>query len=570
MISLIEGLSRTDDCAGVRPDQLSRDARLRPAGGPALDARPAAREDLQTVDNRVTCALEQAGSMPCMSFSGPISEPPAGRAWEPPQEPSGRRRLPVSRRTVLGGAAAGGAGIAALRILVYPEVDQLLHRTRATAGGRGDWISPLASTKARVAHLLRRATFGASLEEVERAASDGYAKTVDRLLETKPAQPPALAPTDAVMQDRRLNLGQLQQWWVDHMLSTSTPFAERMTLFWHGHFTSDYRKVGLQTPFIYWQNLTWRDMALTDLRSMLMKVTTDPAMLRYLDLSTSTGQAPNENYARELLELFTMGVGHYGEDDVRAAARALAGWTEPRPSRAVDVVVDAKNNVARRFNVYDQPASGAFVPNRAYKGGQLTFLGKKDAYDTQKVIDRILAQDATAELIARRVAAHFVSARTDDAYVKRLAATFRSSRYDVRSLMRAVFTSPEFVADQSYRALVKSPVEFMVHTLKAVGAAGQAKLVVQSSAGMGQVLFDPPDVAGWPNNDAWISSNNVVARVNFVTAALGQLPRLPSGSLAPAHLDTVLSPQTASLLNAAGDDHTRWFLALASPEFQLK
>src|SRR5436190_8471007 len=121
MISLIEELSGTDDCAGVRPNQLSRDSRTRPAGGPAIDAPPAARADLQTVDNAVTSAPGRAGSMPSMSFSGPISEPPAGRAWEPPQEPSSRRRLPVSRRTVLGGAVAGGAGVAALRILVYPE-----------------------------------------------------------------------------------------------------------------------------------------------------------------------------------------------------------------------------------------------------------------------------------------------------------------------------------------------------------------------------------------------------------------------------------------------------------------
>jgi uncharacterized protein (DUF1800 family) len=493
--------------------------------------------------------------MAVMSIAGSLDEP---------SQPAARPRLPVSRRTVLGAAVAGGAGIAALRVLVYPEVEQLLHQTRVTAGGRDDWISPLGSEKARVAHLLRRATFGATLEELERAASDGYSRTIDRLLETKPAAPPALPGADS-----RLNLGQLQQWWVDHILSTPTPFAERMTLFWHGHFTSDYRKVGLQTPFIYWQNLTWRDMALTDLRSMLMHVTTDPAMLRYLDLGTSTGQAPNENYARELLELFTMGVGHYGEDDVRAAARALAGWTEPRPNRQVDVTVDAQNKVTRPYGVYDQPATGAFVARRAYQGGQLTFLGRRDTYDTRKVIDQILAQSATAEFIARKVAAHFVSPKVDDGYVRRLAGTFRSSRHDVRTLMHAVFTSPEFVADQSYRVLVKSPTEFMVHALKALGAASLSRLAVQSAPSLGQVLFDPPDVGGWPNNDAWISSSAVVARVNFVSAVLRQLPAVPAGSQAPAHLDTVLSPQTASLLNVAADDHARWFLALASPEFQL-
>jgi uncharacterized protein (DUF1800 family) len=154
--------------------------------------------------------------------------------------------------------------------------------------------------------------------------------------------------------------------------------------------------------------------------------------------------------------------------------------------------------------------------------------------------------------------------------VRRLAATFRSSRYDVKALMHAVFTSPEFTADGSYRALVKSPTEFMVHVLKALDARSLSRLAVQSAAGLGQVLFDPPDVGGWPNNEAWISSTAMVARVNFVSAALGQLRQVPAGSRAAAHLDTVLSPQTAGQLNAAADDHARWFLALASPEFQLK
>jgi uncharacterized protein (DUF1800 family) len=236
----------------------------------------------------------------------------------------------------------------------------------------------------------------------------------------------------------------------------------------------------------------------------------------------------------------------------------------------VDVVVDPKNNVVRRAAVYDQPATGAFAPNRAYKGGPIKFLGTTDTYDTGKVIDRILAQGATANFIARKVVQHFVSARPDDAYVRRLGDAFRASRYDVKTLMRDVFMSPEFAADQSYRALVKSPVEFMVHTLKALKAPQLSKLVVAGGSNMGQVLFDPPDVAGWPNNDAWISSNTIIARINFVTGALAQLKTPPAGTDSPRHIDTVLSPQTAGLLNRAGDDHARWLIALASPEFQLK
>src|SRR5207248_4858323 len=154
---------------------------------------------------------------------------------------------------------------------------------------------------ARVMHLLRRATFGYTPAQLESALSDGFTKTVDRLIETKPAEPPALDA--ATTPGGRFAVSRLQQWWVDHMLATPTPFAERMTLFCHGHFTSDYRKAADNT-FMYWQNLTWRRMAMTDLRSMLIKVTTDPAMLRYLDLATSLATSPNENYSRELMELF--------------------------------------------------------------------------------------------------------------------------------------------------------------------------------------------------------------------------------------------------------------------------
>src|SRR5256884_131912 len=149
-----------------------------------------------------------------------------------------------------------------------------------------------------------------------------------------------------------------------------------MTLYWHWHISSNYRKAAYNT-FIYCQNLTCRRMSMTDLPAMLVAVTTDPAMLRYLDLASSTGQNPNENYARELMELFALGVGNYSEDDVRAAAKALAGWAEPRPERVADVPVDAKNGVTRKYPVYGAQASAEFVPRRSYRGGPLTFLGKR-------------------------------------------------------------------------------------------------------------------------------------------------------------------------------------------------
>src|SRR5690348_5825770 len=332
----------------------------------------------------------------------------------------------------------------------------------------GGWISPLHAESARVAQLLRRTTFGYTPGQLEAAVGDGFAKTVDRLVESKPEEPPAF--TAASTPGGRFPIVQLQQWWIDHILSTPTPFAERMTLFWHGHFTSDYRKVADNT-FVYWQNLTWRRMALTDLRSMLMQVTTDPAMLRYLDLATSTGQSPNENYSRELMELFTIGAGNYTENDVRESAKALAGWVLPSPDSVATVTV--ASGVTQRQPVYSTQKTGVFNPRRAYNG-PVTYLGKTGPLDAQGVIDRILAQPATAAFIATKLASHFVTARPSQSYVNSLADTFRRSKYDMKTLMRDIFTSAEFSAGASYRSLVKSPVEFMVHTARALGAAPAA------------------------------------------------------------------------------------------------
>ncbi len=470
----------------------------------------------------------------------------------------------ITRRQALAAAAVTGVGVGVVRLLGGSMQQIAAPRT----GGTTDWISPLQAESARVMQLLRRTSFGYTPSHLETALSDGFNKTLDRLLETPPATPQALAI--ASTPGGRFPIQQLQQWWIDHMLTTPTPFAERMTLFWHGHFTSDYRKTADDT-FMYWQNLTWRRMAMTDLRSMLMKVTVDPAMLRYLDLATSTGQNPNENYSRELMELFTMGAGNYSEDDVREGAKALAGWQLPQPDSIATVTVDNKNNVTRRLPVYSSQKEGVFNQRRAFSGS-VTFLSKTGRLDTQGVIDRILGQPATAPFIANKLVQHFVTPRPGASYVKGLGDTFRRSKYDMKTLMRAIFTSPEFVSEKSYRSLVKTPTEFMVHSAQALSLTSITKLITGSGSGMGQSLFDPPDVNGWPNNEAWISSNTVVERVNFVTAALGQvkgsLPSVPDA--VRRHLDGVLSPQTSTLLNQAADERARWFVLLASPEFQLK
>ena len=466
------------------------------------------------------------------------------------------RLLPrrITRRGVIGGALAVGSGITAIRLIGLSReaanakpTSAVAPKVAAPATTAADWASPLATETARIAHLLRRTTFGATPDVLEASFKLGYGKLVDQLIETPPAEPPAVPG----MKGNGVDVNALQQWWVDHMLNTPTPFAERMTLFWHGHFTSDYLKVGTDQPYIYWQNLTWRKMALTNLGSMLMQVTTDPAMMRYLDLATSTGKSPNENYARELLELFTMGTGNYDENDVRAAARGLAGWRLPTAA--------------------DKSMVGVFDKRRAYTGGALTFLGKSGPLDTQGVINGILASPATATKLVTKIVHHFVSPAPEQRYINRLADEFRASKYDMKTLMRSVFLSPEFITNDAYRSLVKSPMEYMISVLKALKAPQLSKSIIDADENMGQMLFDPPDVGGWPNNDSWISSNTVIARVNFATTVLGRLRSLPGAKdVHQLQLDGVLSPTTSKLVDQATDDRTRWMIVLMAPEFNLK
>ena len=435
-----------------------------------------------------------------------------------------------------------------------------------------DWNSPLADPASQVAQLLRRATFGHTAAQLNDAVKDGFRKTVDRLIETPPAAPKDLAGADDATKDKPINPTALQSWWVDQMLTSPTPFAERMTFFWHGHFTSDFRKVNNQTPFIYWQNRTWRNMALGNLRDMLTAVTIDPAMLRYLDLGTSTGKSPNENYSRELMELFTMGVDTFNEEDVRAGAKALAGWREPITAAMAASLMDqaAQRGGRARTITPDAVKTGVFEPSRAYVGS-VKFLGETRQWDTKAVLDKIAAGDSVAPFITEKVLREFVMPDPPDATVKRIAEGFRESKYDMKTLMRDVFTSPEFTQPIAYRSLIKSPTEFIVHVARALEATGLSRAIAQAGAGMGQALFDPPEVGGWPSNASWVSSNNVLTRVNFVVGTLGGLQKVPA--FRDGHqiqLDGIVGPKTAELLNSAQDDSTRWLLLLASPEFQLK
>ncbi len=495
---------------------------------------------------------------------------------EPPAPVPSPARSGLRRRQVLVGAGLAAGALGATRVLgLGPLGIPGLTAAAALEGetiATTDWVSPLDQPGAQVGHLLRRTTFGATKAQLDAARADGFRRTVDRLIETPAVAPKELPGAEDATGDKAINIAALQSWWIDHLLATPTPFAERMTFFWHGHFTSDFRKVSGQTPYLYWQNVTWRRMALGELREMVLQVTTDPAMLRYLDLGQSTGKSPNENYSRELMELFTMGADTFTESDVRGAAKALAGWREPiTPAMSEYQLKKAlERNPKAKAITPDTVKTGVFEKTRAFTG-PVAFLGETRQWSTDAVVDKILTQDSVAPFITTKILREFVAPDPSDAYVKRIADGFRKSRYDTKTLLRDVLTSPEFLEPTSYRALVKSPMEFMVHVARALETPALSKSIAQTGASMGQSLYDPPSVGGWPTNASWVSSANVLARVNFIVSTLTGMPKAPAfGNAHQTLIEGIVGPKTAELLNAATDDQTRWLILLASPEFQLK
>ncbi|TMH58820.1 MAG: DUF1800 domain-containing protein, partial [Betaproteobacteria bacterium] len=285
---------------------------------------------------------------------------------------------------------------------------------------------------------------------------------------------------------------ELRGWWVEEMIRTPSPLTERMTLFWHNHFVSGQQKVKL-AQLMYRQNVTLRANALGRFGDLLHAVARDPAMVIYLDNAQNRKGTPNENFAREVMELFTLGEGHYGEQDIKEAARAFTGWSLDR---------DTGQFVFRRF-IHDY--------------GQKTVLGKTGNLDGDDVLDILLARPETAEFVMAKLWREFVSPDPDEKEVKRIAARFRDSRYDIKVALQALLTSDAFYAAENRGVLVKSPVDLVVGTLHQFGMRpGEPVPFAVAAAAMGQNLFAPPNVKGWPGGEAWINTSTLLARKAFL------------------------------------------------------
>jgi uncharacterized protein (DUF1800 family) len=370
--------------------------------------------------------------------------------------------------------------------------------------------APLGYDNAR--HLLNRTSFAAGPKDIEAFARLDREQAADRLLAWtgKPAAtpPPAWAnePFESLRRFRGMSPEErkvaareifrksfeLQSWWLTEMLTTPSPLTEKMTLFWHNHFVSSLQKV--RSPqLLYRQNVLLRRHALGNFGDLLHAVARDPAMVIYLDNASNRKGRPNENFAREVMELFTLGEGRYGEGDIQEAARAFTGWS-----------ID--------------PDSGEFrYRQRAHDEGLKTVLGRTGNLDGDAVLDILLAQPQTAEFIVTKLWREFVSPHPDPTEVGRIGRAFRESGYDIRAALRALLTSDAFYEPRNGAALIKSPIDLVVGTLRQFNfRTGEVIPFVFAANQLGQRLFAPPNVKGWPGGEAWINSTTLLGRKAFL------------------------------------------------------
>ncbi|MCI0461169.1 MAG: DUF1800 domain-containing protein [Gemmataceae bacterium] len=385
------------------------------------------------------------------------------------------------------------------------------------------------------AHLLSRAAFASTPQEAARLAVQPLERAVDGLLEAAATVRPPAKPdwvqdpwvnTERVYPDttpeaRRENhrktvarqareRQQLRCWWLKEMITTPAPLREVMTLFWHGHFTTATNKVFIAQA-IYEQNATLRKYALGNFRDFLGAITRDAAMMLYLDLEDSDQKQPNENYARELLELFTLGEGNYTERDIKEIARALTGWT-----------LDAPPGTPKRPTVADAPRAFSrdglvpkFLPER-HDSGAKTVLGQTGRLGAQEVIDLLVRHEQTGRLLATKLIAFFGVSDPENALRDRMARAFREGKFDVRPMLRELLVSPEFYAKASRGNQIKSPVQLLVGACRQLQLEVEpTPLLAQATAAMGQELFCPPNVKGWPGGKDWISTGALAVRYHL-------------------------------------------------------
>ena len=436
--------------------------------------------------------------------------------------------------------------VAALIVPVRTVPAVAAGQSNPVAGGAAGWaddLSPITDgdwSYERAAHLIGRAGFGATPEEIRRLAAMTPRQVVDELVDyesinsaLKPFDesivwdpgmdpfPPSRAEAVRIARERGEGLGEkllpegsqrrlqpvvdkffysltanqietqrLGLWWANRMLATRRPLEEKLTLFWHGHFATGENKVRDYRMMLQ-QNLMFRANASGRLQDLLIGILKDPAMLVYLDNGENVKAHPNENFGRELLELFTMGVGNYTEHDVREAARAFTGWTND----ALKYKFDAGQ----------------------HDFGEKTFLGRKGPFNGDDIIATILEQPVTGEFVAGKLYRYFVREDIAGPVKAQLGRGLRESGYRIKPLLKRIFLSKDFYSPPSYATQIKSPVHLAVSTYRKMGLREVPTIpdVGRMTAGLGQSLFAPPNVAGWAGGRTWITPATLLQRGNL-------------------------------------------------------
>ncbi|UCZ76719.1 DUF1800 domain-containing protein [Dickeya zeae] len=362
-------------------------------------------------------------------------------------------------------------------------------------------------------HLLERTSFGASKSDIEALLPLSREQAVSHVLASLDT-PQTLQPPFYISQPRpnywdkdwekesvmfrRINeMHQLQDWWMQEMIETPAPFAERLTLFWHNHFVSRFQNTRVSAPF-YDQLQLFRHAGTTNFRELLRGILRDPMMLSGLDNVKNTRTHPNENLARELMELFTLGIGHYSEQDVKQVARLLAGHTVAQEG-------------GWRYQVNEQERDT----------GEKTILGQsvQGSADGEldQLVDILLRQPSTAERIVGKLYYEFVSLKPNEAEIHRLAAILRDNHYDLRALLNALLLSDAFWAEENRGNLVKSPLDMIVGFARTFRMRlPDYRILTDYAAVLWQEPFNAPDVSGWKGGLSWLTSGQITNRKRII------------------------------------------------------
>ena len=468
-------------------------------------------EDIYNQPTEAFTGVNQISQMPTMGAIGQAA-------------PVVPRKRKISRRALIGASIAGMAGAAiggyALEQVAQKgglsNVEQLIQHNGVSAIFHLN--GPLA-TAPQIGHLLRRGGFGASPEELSAYQNLGFSGAVDRLINYQQA-----SEDDTENRLKALNLNLVkptdqQRWWLLRMAWTQRPLLEKMTLFWHGVLVSSYRKVGGARAYgrMMVQNQFFREHAFDTFDNILLGITTDPAMLFYLDLTKSTKKAPNENYARELMELFTLGLGHYTQQDVYEAAAALTGW-------------------------HVKGLTSRYLP-RDHNDLTKTFLGQTGNFDYKDVVRILANHPATPWFICRKLFTFFVYENPTSDDLRPLVDTYVQSGHNMGQVMRTLLLSPQFSSTKAYRSRVKSPVEYIAGAYRALNVQGSGDGLPNISLLMGQTLFDPPNVAGWPGDKvsaAWLNSGTWMTRLNYIDLLLSRGTFTGRNRLSPIDLQGIV------------------------------